>query len=168
MLEHTHRCGAHNQRARCKHGQDLFSIFTINDLPSEQNHYLFNGDLVDRGDFGCEVVLTVLIFKLLYPNCVHINRGNHEDRAQNETAVRMPRSAHPMRSADPSPLVTCPEQGFLAEVLRKYKGSGDAAGRGGRVYVPSVAVPVLGLGSHGTATLTTTCGLQVCLVRERV
>ena len=67
--------------------QDLFSIFTINDLPSEQNHYLFNGDLVDRGDYGCEVVLTILIFKLLYPNCVHINRGNHEDRAQNETAV---------------------------------------------------------------------------------
>jgi len=72
------------------HGQlqDLFSIFTINDLPSEHNHYLFNGDLVDRGDFGCEVVLTILVFKLLYPNSVHINRGNHEDRAQNETAVR--------------------------------------------------------------------------------
>ena len=31
-------------------------------------------------------------------------------------------------------------QGFLAEVLSKYRGSGEAAGRGGRVYVIAALV----------------------------
>lgn len=40
-----------------------------------QNPYLFNGDIVDRGDFGVECLLTLLLFKLVEPNSVHINRG---------------------------------------------------------------------------------------------
>ena len=67
------------------HGQlqDLYTIFTINGLPSESNRYLFNGDFVDRGECGCEVALIIFCFKLLYPDGVFINRGNHEARAQN-------------------------------------------------------------------------------------
>lgn len=67
------------------HGQlqDLFSIFSINGLPSNTNKYLFNGDFVDRGIYGTEVVMTILSFKLLYPTGVHLNRGNHESRNQN-------------------------------------------------------------------------------------
>jgi protein phosphatase len=67
------------------HGQlqDLFSIFSINGLPTAQNKYLFNGDFVDRGHFGTEVVVTLLAFKLLYPTGVFLNRGNHESRNQN-------------------------------------------------------------------------------------
>ncbi|GBG31748.1 Serine/threonine-protein phosphatase [Hondaea fermentalgiana] len=67
------------------HGQlqDLFTIFTINGVPSETNWYLFNGDFVDRGPKGCEIVATMLAFKILYPRCVFLNRGNHEARAQN-------------------------------------------------------------------------------------
>jgi hypothetical protein len=36
------------------HGQlqDVFTIFTINGLPSPTNRYLFNGDFVDRGEHG--------------------------------------------------------------------------------------------------------------------
>eukprot|EP01063_Lacrimia_lanifica_P027151 TRINITY_DN3773_c0_g1_i6.p1 TRINITY_DN3773_c0_g1~~TRINITY_DN3773_c0_g1_i6.p1 ORF type:complete len:1149 (+),score=354.23 TRINITY_DN3773_c0_g1_i6:54-3500(+) len=41
--------------------------------------YVFNGDLVDRGDKSCEVLLTLLTLKLLAPKAVFINRGNHED-----------------------------------------------------------------------------------------
>lgn len=67
------------------HGQlqDLYTIFRINGLPSETNWYLFNGDFVDRGPKGCEVIATMIAFKILYPNCVYLNRGNHEARAQN-------------------------------------------------------------------------------------
>lgn len=67
------------------HGQlqDLFTIFTINGVPNEKNWYLFNGDFVDRGPKGCEILATMLSFKILYPKSVFLNRGNHEARAQN-------------------------------------------------------------------------------------
>lgn len=67
------------------HGQllDVFTIFTINGLPSATNWYLFNGDFVDRGTKGCEIIATLCAFKILYPSFVFLNRGNHEARAQN-------------------------------------------------------------------------------------
>lgn len=67
------------------HGQlqDLFTIFTINGLPDPKNQYFFNGDFVDRGYHGVEIVLILFAFKLLYPKAVHMNRGNHECRQQN-------------------------------------------------------------------------------------
>jgi serine/threonine-protein phosphatase 5 len=68
------------------HGQyyDLLNIFDFNGLPSETNPYLFNGDFVDRGSFSCEVIITLLAFKALYPNHVHLSRGNHECRLLNK------------------------------------------------------------------------------------
>lgn len=53
------------------HGQlqDLFSIFTINGLPCPQNHYIFNGDFVDRGPCGAEVLFTLCAFKVLAGFC---------------------------------------------------------------------------------------------------
>ena len=62
------------------HGQfyDLLKIFFLNDLPSEQNPYVFNGDFVDRGHFSTEVVLTLFAWKLALPNHIYLNRGNHE------------------------------------------------------------------------------------------
>lgn len=67
------------------HGQleDFLTIFELNGLPSEQNQYLFNGDFVDRGPHSCEVMLLMIAFKLLYPNAMHLNRGNHEARDMN-------------------------------------------------------------------------------------
>ena len=71
------------------HGQlqDLFSIFTINGLPSPTNRYLFNGDFVDRGDYGCEILFVLMSFVLFYGSndVVLINRGNHESSNQNIT-----------------------------------------------------------------------------------
>jgi hypothetical protein len=93
------------------HGQlqDLYSIFAINELPSETNWYLFNGDFVDRGECGVEIVMAIMCFKLLYPQSLHFNRGNHESRNQNSW------------------------MGFEEEVQRKY-GSQDFPGRGAKVY----------------------------------
>ena len=63
------------------HGQfyDLLNIFKINGYPSENNPYLFNGDFVDRGYLGVETLITLIAFKILYPNHFFLNRGNHED-----------------------------------------------------------------------------------------
>jgi len=62
------------------HGQfyDLCNIFAINGKPSVQNPYIFNGDFVDRGSFGVETIFTLFGFKALYPEHMHLNRGNHE------------------------------------------------------------------------------------------
>jgi hypothetical protein len=67
------------------HGQlqDLFTILKIKGVPGPKNWYLFNGDFVDRGPKGVEVFATLCAFKILFPTCVFLNRGNHEARAQN-------------------------------------------------------------------------------------
>jgi len=68
------------------HGQldDLLSIFTNNGLPSPRNRYLFNGDVVDRGRSSMECMTLLLAWHVHAPDCVMINRGNHEARDLNE------------------------------------------------------------------------------------
>ena len=68
------------------HGQfyDLLNIFKQYGYPSENNHYLFNGDFVDRGSFSVECLITLLCFKLLYPKHFYLARGNHESRNLNK------------------------------------------------------------------------------------
>ncbi|KAL1499757.1 hypothetical protein AB1Y20_012444 [Prymnesium parvum] len=68
------------------HGQfeDLMHLFEQHGFPSEANPYMFNGDYVDRGSQSIEVFLVLLCFKLLYPQHVHLSRGNHESRYLNQ------------------------------------------------------------------------------------
>ena len=62
------------------HGQfyDLLHIFEVNGWPADNNPYLFNGDLVDRGSFSCEVLLTLFALRAALPGAVFLTRGNHE------------------------------------------------------------------------------------------
>ena len=68
------------------HGQleDVLLILDDCGLPSPMCTFLFNGDFVDRGQFGVEVLLLLYTMKLLWPDHVHLNRGNHEARRLNE------------------------------------------------------------------------------------
>eukprot|EP01062_Namystynia_karyoxenos_P069072 TRINITY_DN6439_c0_g2_i1.p1 TRINITY_DN6439_c0_g2~~TRINITY_DN6439_c0_g2_i1.p1 ORF type:complete len:952 (+),score=263.61 TRINITY_DN6439_c0_g2_i1:74-2929(+) len=74
------------------HGQlgDLLRILDTYGLPGEggakgsaSTQYIFNGDLVDRGNNSCEVLLLVCALKLSTPRAVHVNRGNHEEEEIN-------------------------------------------------------------------------------------
>ncbi len=60
---------------------DLLHILEASGLPSSQNKYIFNGDFVDRGEWGVEVMLILLALFLARPDAVTLNRGNHEDFA---------------------------------------------------------------------------------------
>lgn len=65
------------------HGQlaDLLHILDANGLPGDNLQYIFNGDFVDRGDWGLEVLMILLSLLIARPDAVYLNRGNHEDLA---------------------------------------------------------------------------------------
>ena len=39
---------------------------------------------MDRGSFSTEVIITLLAWKLVYPDSVHLTRGNHETIQMNK------------------------------------------------------------------------------------
>ncbi|CCE62958.1 hypothetical protein TPHA_0D03220 [Tetrapisispora phaffii CBS 4417] len=68
------------------HGQfyDVLNIFKKFGKVSKDHIYLFNGDLVDRGSWSCEVALLFYSLKILYPKNIYLNRGNHETDNMNK------------------------------------------------------------------------------------
>jgi hypothetical protein len=82
------------------HGQmkDLEYIIHHMGLPSTERYYLFNGDFIDRGPYGCEVLMFIYGLLCTYPDYVFLNRGNHENYSTNT------------------------EYGFMAELYAKYAG----------------------------------------------
>lgn len=66
------------------HLNDLLHLLDAYGEPHRSNMYLFNGDFVDRGQWGPEVLFMIYALKLIHPNSVHLNRGNHESIACNK------------------------------------------------------------------------------------
>ena len=81
---------------------DLLHLYSLTGEPTDKHCLLMNGDLVDRGSWSIEVILTAFAYKCmfpllcsyitsharlagLYPNRMFINRGNHETKEMNRT-----------------------------------------------------------------------------------
>eukprot|EP00871_Galdieria_phlegrea_P001350 jgi/Galph1/2215/GphlegSOOS_G901.1 len=60
------------------HLYDLGSILEVCGAPGPRNILVFNGDYVDRGSWGMEVLLILCILKLWQPKSIGLLRGNHE------------------------------------------------------------------------------------------
>ncbi|XGW03320.1 hypothetical protein V3C99_014929 [Haemonchus contortus] len=67
------------------HGQysDLLRIFNRCGYPPDCS-YLFLGDYIDRGRQQLEVITLLISYKILYPECFFILRGNHECKIINK------------------------------------------------------------------------------------
>ncbi|EIE25508.1 Metallo-dependent phosphatase [Coccomyxa subellipsoidea C-169] len=85
------------------HGQlhDVLHMLEVAGYPSPSSYFIFNGDFVDRGAWGLEVLVFLAALKLAMPDRVMLLRGNHESS-------------------------TCTQlYGFRTEVLRKYGQEGQ-------------------------------------------
>ena len=61
------------------HGQfsDMVHFLEMTGLPPSQK-FLFMGDYVDRGSNSIEVCVLLFVLKIMFPDSIHILRGNHE------------------------------------------------------------------------------------------
>ena len=71
------------------HGQlaDFLWVLKQNGEPSPTTGYLLNGDIADRGENASEIIIIALMYKILYPEMVSMNRGNHENIEMNRRSA---------------------------------------------------------------------------------
>ncbi len=90
VLIHTHY--THTQHAHTQHAHTDTNTHTLthtnththtHTLTHTHTHTHTLGDIADRGEHACEILIIVLLYKLLYPDRVTINRGNHENIEMN-------------------------------------------------------------------------------------
>nr|CAD7460299.1 unnamed protein product [Timema tahoe] len=112
--------------------EDLLVVFHKNGLPSAENPYVFNGDFVDRGKKGLEVLLLLLSCLLIFPDGVYLNRGNHEDHIMNArsgiaiTILSLVPSLNQLIKVIRLVLnKSATKYGFIREVKLKYRQSAD-------------------------------------------
>lgn len=70
------------------HGQfpDLLYMFQLSgEIKDGKFHYVFLGDLVDRGANSVETIAFLLLLKVRYPTRITLIRGNHETRSISAT-----------------------------------------------------------------------------------
>lgn len=92
----------HGQFHDVCHMMDLVQMMPGGPAAAE-TQFVFNGDFVDRGSWGLEIVLLLAALKVSRPAAVYLVRGNHESS-------------------------TCTKfYGFQGEVRAKYVGSGATA-----------------------------------------
>lgn len=62
------------------HGQyhDVRRLFQVAGPPSSDRIYVMNGDFVDRGSWGCEEMVLLMLLKCLWRGRFVLLRGNHE------------------------------------------------------------------------------------------
>jgi hypothetical protein len=59
------------------------NIMNENCILGGNYNIIFLGDIIDRGQYGFEIIMIIFLLKLLNPDRIHINRGNHEELEQN-------------------------------------------------------------------------------------
>lgn len=60
------------------HGQYFDLVGVLNTVFDGKRSFIFNGDYVDRGSHSVENFLVLIGLKILFPERIHLNRGNHE------------------------------------------------------------------------------------------
>lgn len=71
--------GSHSSFIRILLRLRKLKVFDENCLFKGDYHLIFLGDVIDRGIYGFEIMMLIFMLKLLNPDKVHINNGNHEE-----------------------------------------------------------------------------------------
>merc|ERR1712166_1039346 len=132
---------------------DLDKIFKDHGSPGQRGDtmYVFNGDFVDRGPQGVEVMLVLLAMKVLHPKHMFLNRGNHEDKAithsygfEQETCTKYDKGMYDMfvKCFKRIPLCSVIEEMLWSDPWRK-KGTAPSDRGSGVMFGPDVVVNFL-------------------------
>jgi hypothetical protein len=58
----------------------IMGVFDDMCIIQPKYNIIFLGDIIDRGVYGFEIMIIILLLKLINPNNIFVNRGNHEEK----------------------------------------------------------------------------------------